>query len=144
MNYTIKQTAKIAGLSADTLRYYEKEGVISPKRRENGYRYYDERDIAGLKNIVVMKYAHFSLAEIKSMEELFTREPDADCNEVSKGILRAKIAELNRVVENYQKIVDLMEKMLLMMENADSVRSHEKQIDEFLARIFDDIQNNGL
>ena len=33
----------MTGLTRDTLRFYEKKGVIAAKRRENGYRYYTER-----------------------------------------------------------------------------------------------------
>ena len=85
MEWTIKQTSYITGLSTDTLRYYEKEGMVSPKRHENGYRYYDQQDIAILKNIVVMKYAHFSLAEMKSMEDLYVQNPGTACNESANG-----------------------------------------------------------
>lgn len=140
MKWTIKQITEVTGLSADTLRYYEKEGMISPKRHENGYRYYDERDIMLLKNIVVMKYAHFTIAEMKSMEEIYTREPSTECNEISKRILSAKIAELNQAILNFQKIVTLMETLLSMVESIESYQNNEKRIDEFINQIFNDIQ----
>ena len=139
MNYSIKQTAEITGLSADTLRYYEKEGVISSKRYENGYRYYDDNDIAALKHIVVMKYAHFTLAEIKSMEELQTRGQGAQCNEIAKRILNAKVAELNQAIFNYKKIIVLFEKLLPMVESADAYYSNVNQINELINQIFNDI-----
>ena len=143
MKRTIKQTSEATGLSADTLRFYEKEGIVSPKRHENGYRYYDERDITMLKNIVVMKYAHFTLAEMKSMEELYTREPSIKCNEIVKRILNAKINELNQAILNYQKIVTLLETMLPMLESVETYQSNEDQIDEYIDRIFIDIQSGG-
>jgi DNA-binding transcriptional MerR regulator len=143
MKRTIRQTTAATGLSGDTLRYYEKEGMISPKRHENGYRYYDEHDIMILKNIVVMKYAHFTLAEMKSMEELYTREPNSECNEICKRILNAKIAELKQAIFNYQKIVKLMEALLPMVESSDAYHSNEKRIDEFIDQIFADIQSGG-
>ena len=145
MNWTIKQTTEITGLSADTLRFYEKEGMISPKRHENGYRYYDDRDIAILKNIVVMKYARFTLAEMKSMEAIYTREPGSECTELNKTInrmLNGKIFELNQAILNYQKIVRLMEAMLPMVESVDAFYCNEKQIDEFINQIFNDIQHS--
>ena len=143
MELTIKETTEVMGLSADTLRFYEKEGMVSPKRRENGYRYYDERDIMILKNIVVMKYAHFTLAEMKSMEELYTLEPNQGCNDIVKRILNAKIAELNQAILNYQKIIRLMETILPMVDSAEAYRSNEDQVDEFIGKIFDDIQSGG-
>jgi DNA-binding transcriptional MerR regulator len=140
MKFTIKQAAKMTGLSADTLRYYEKGGVISPKRGENGYRYYDENDIAALKHIIVMKYAHFSLAEIKSMEELQTCEPNSQCNEIAKRILNAKVTELTQAIHNYQKIITLMEALLSMAESIDAYHNNENRINEFIEQIFNDIQ----
>lgn len=45
MNYNIKEFSQLLGLSVDTLRYYEKCGLISPKRNEvNKYREYNEKD----------------------------------------------------------------------------------------------------
>jgi len=144
MDFTIKQAAKITGIPADTLRYYDKEGIISPKRRENEYRYYDESDITILKNIVVMKYARFTLLEMKNMEKLFIREPNIECNEISKSILNAKIAELKQAICNYQKIIGLMEELLQMAGSAESYHKNERQIAEFINQIFDDIRSGNL
>ncbi len=142
MNYTIKQTTDITGLSADTLRYYEKEGVISPGRHENKYRYYDENDIAALKHMVVMKYAHFTLSEIKSMEELQTHEQGTSCNEIAKRILNTKVLELSQAILNYQKIVMLFEELLPMIESADVFYQNKDKINGFIEQIFDDITTN--
>lgn len=141
MNYTIRQTAKLTGLSADTLRYYEREGMIAPKRFENGYRYYDENDMAALKYIVVMKYAHFTLSEMKSMEELQTREPGAQCNEIAKQILSKKADELRKAILNYQKIEMLFGEILPMIENVDAFYANKDKINEMIEHIFNDIAN---
>ena len=141
MNYTIKQTSEITGLSADTLRYYEKEGVISPKRSENGYRYYDENDIAALKYIVVMKYAHFSLSEIKSMEELQTHAQGTQCNEIARQILSTKADELRQAILNFQKTVMLFEEILQMIESADAFYKNKDRVNGLIEHIFNDISN---
>lgn len=138
--WTVKETAEKTGIPADTLRYYDKEGIVSPKRSEGGYRLYDDRDISYLKNIVVMKYAHFTLSEIKSMETLFAHEAGIDCNEISKGILNAKILELRQAINNYQKIVALMEELLPMIDCVASYKANGKRIDGFIGQIFDDIR----
>ena len=141
MELTIRQATKVTGLSADTLRYYEKEKIITPKRHENGYRYYDENDIAILKNVIVMKYAHFTLAEMKSMEQLYTLNPGVECNDICKSILNKKITELNRAINSYQKIVALMETLLPMIENMETYRRNEERVDEFIDQIFSDIRH---
>ena len=144
MGWTIKQTAEKTGIPADTLRFYDKEGIVSPRRQENGYRMYNDNDISGLKNIIIMKYAHFTLAEIKSMMEIFGRDPSADCNDVCRGILRAKITELKQAIANYQKIVSLMEELLPMIDSADAYIANKEQVDGFIGLIFDDIQCDSL
>ena len=58
--------------------------------RHQRFAQFVEQDIAILKNNVVTKYAHFTLAEMKSMEDLYVQNPGAECNEISKRILAAK------------------------------------------------------
>ena len=143
MNRSIKQTTEEVGLSADTLRYYEKKGIITSKRHENGYRYYDERDIAILKSVAVMKYARFTLAEIKSMRELYDHEPTEECNETCKRILNAKIAELNQAIDSYQKIVTLMGELMPLMDDIETFLDNEQRIDAFVEQIFNEIKLRG-
>jgi MerR family Zn(II)-responsive transcriptional regulator of zntA len=139
MSWTVKQVVKKTGISADTLRYYDKMRIVSPRRHENGYRYYDETDITNLRYIVVMKYAHFSLDEIKNMVEIFSHEPSPECNEVCKGILHKKINTLKQTISNYREIVRLMEELLPMMDSIDDYLANERRIDEYIYQIFDDI-----
>ena len=144
MGWTIKQAAEKTGIPADTLRYYDKEGILSPSRHENGYRLYDDSDIANLKTLIVMKYAHFTLAEIKSMEELLRHDSTANCNEICKGILNSKIVELRQAICNYQKIVTMMEELLSMIGSVDCYMANAGQIDGFISQIFDDIRSDRL
>ena len=141
MGWTVQQVTEITGISADTLRYYDKEGLVSPKRLDNGYRLYDEDDIVHLKNLVVMKYARFTLAEIKQMERLFEQEPNADCNEISRTVLSGKVIELRQAISNYQKIIALIEQVLLMVDDADTYQANKTQVDAFIDQIFDEIQS---
>ncbi len=140
MMRSIRQASAETGIPKDTLRYYDKEGFISPKRHANGYRYYDENDITNLKTVVVMKYAHFSLAEIKAMEALFEREPDIPCSEISKGVLTAKIAELRQTIDNYQKIIGLLEALLPMVDSPDAYQENQARADAFIRQIFEDVK----
>jgi len=140
MDYTIKKVTELTGLSADTLRYYEKEGIVLTKRRENGYRHYDDNDISILKYIVVMKYAGFSLAEIKSVAMMFGLEPNEECGRVVKTLLESKIGELERSIKNYQKIVKLLQASLPMVGCDGTYGGDEKELDGFIGQIFDDIR----
>ena len=68
--YHIQEFAALTGLSADTLRYYEKEGLLAPARYANGYRIYSERDAAWLAFILRLKETNMPLAQIKAFARL--------------------------------------------------------------------------
>lgn len=63
--YSIKEVSKILGIPKDTLRYYDRIGIVSPSRGHNSYRRYSKEDLVDLMNIQIMQYADFSLEEIK-------------------------------------------------------------------------------
>ncbi len=140
VEWTLQQAVRETGISADTLRYYDKEGMVPAKRRANGYRYYSDDDILILKNIVVMKYAHFSLEEIKALEEHFLCAPDANCNAIFRETLGAKSAELRQIAANYLKIAGMMEELLAMMETPEAYRQNYDKVYAYIAGVFDDIK----
>ena len=144
MEWTIKQVSKMMGISTDTLRFYEKQGLISPSRSANGYRHYNENDITNLKQIIVMKYAHFTITEIKNVEELFASNPSIACNELSKTILMAKTSQLRQAISNYEKIIKLMDELLPMMDDMETYHKNKAQIGQFLSQIFDDIKKETM
>lgn len=66
--HRIGKTARQAGVSVDTLRFYEREGLLSkPQRTAAHYRLYDERIIARLRFIRRAKSLGFSLQEIREL-----------------------------------------------------------------------------
>lgn len=64
----ISQFAHIAGVSTDTARFYEKQGLIGvPQRQGNGYRRYTEADVAAVRFVRGAQALGFSLAEIRAI-----------------------------------------------------------------------------
>lgn len=64
----ISQAAKVTGLSHKTLRFYEQQGIIRPvRRRDNGYRSYDEQQVEQLKFIKRVRNLGFSLEEARTL-----------------------------------------------------------------------------
>ena len=53
--YTISQFAELLKLSIDTLRYYEKEGLIKPQRNPQNQRVYSTADVAWMEFILRLK-----------------------------------------------------------------------------------------
>lgn len=68
MKYQIGEAAAMTGVSIRTLRYYDKIGLLVPAEiSEAGYRYYTEREISLLQQILFYRELEFSLEEIKPL-----------------------------------------------------------------------------
>lgn len=63
----INELEKLLGLSKANIRYYESEGLITPKRTENGYRDYTDDDARLLKKIIIYRKLGISIAETKAV-----------------------------------------------------------------------------
>ncbi|EHY9331641.1 MerR family transcriptional regulator [Listeria innocua] len=70
MNYTIGAFSKEVGLSIDTLRYYEKEKLILPKRNEINRRIYDSSDITWINFLKKLKQTGMPIKDIKEYAKL--------------------------------------------------------------------------
>jgi DNA-binding transcriptional MerR regulator len=66
MAYTVKQLARLAGVSVRTLHHYDELGLLPPPViGANGYRYYDERSVLRLQSILFYRELGFPLAKIR-------------------------------------------------------------------------------
>lgn len=79
---TRSQTAEYLQISMDTLRNWEMNGLLSVKRKKNGYRVYSEDDIKRLKIIRSLRCANYSLSSILRLLGSFSRNPEIDIREV--------------------------------------------------------------
>lgn len=63
--YKIGEFSRKVNLSSFTLRYYEDEGLIKPRRNQNGQRFYVEQDVKWLKFLLHLKGTGMTMAELK-------------------------------------------------------------------------------
>ncbi|WP_127593996.1 MerR family transcriptional regulator [Paenibacillus lautus] len=70
MEYIISEFSAITGISIYTLRYYEKEKLIIPNRKENGRRCYSDGDITWIQFIKRLKDTGMPIKEIQKYAEL--------------------------------------------------------------------------
>ncbi len=92
-NLTIGQVARTAGLGVETVRYYERRGLIpAPPRSGGGYRLYPADTVRRLRFIVRAKTLGFTLQEIGELLALRAR-PGAGCADV-QAQAEAKIADI--------------------------------------------------
>ncbi len=80
--YTRKEAARSLGVTIDTLRNWELNGLFTIKRRENGYRVYTEEDMRRLKIIRSLRCANYSLSAILRMLHSLSSDPEADIRKV--------------------------------------------------------------
>lgn len=74
---TIRELLDAAGMDRTTVYFYEKEGLIRPQRRENGYRDYSAADLAELRRIKLLRQLGVSLEEIRALQAGQRQLPDA-------------------------------------------------------------------
>ena len=68
MNYSIKEVTELAGVSARTLRYYDEIGLLKPSYvNEAGYRYYGEKELELLQQILFYRERKFDLKRIQKI-----------------------------------------------------------------------------
>ena len=77
-----KEVSDYLGISMDTLRNWELNGLLEVKRKENGYRVYTGEDILRLKIIRSLRCANYSLSAILRMLNALSANPDVDIKNV--------------------------------------------------------------
>ena len=103
----IAQLERRSGQTGDTIRYYERLGLITPPQRgDNGYRLYDERAVVELSFIAKAQEVGFTLQQIKpSMAHVHA--PPEQCQALIDG-LQAKRAMIEaRVAQDRTRLVRL-------------------------------------
>jgi len=112
----IGQLAKAAEVSIDTIRYYERRGLIpEPERRESGYRAYAQEYIARIRFVRRAQELGFSLKEI---EELLGLRVDSQsvCADVQKRT-EAKVRDIEDKIQSLQKMKQTLTKLLACCES---------------------------
>jgi DNA-binding transcriptional MerR regulator len=103
---------KATGLSRETLRYYEKMGLLSPQRRAtNGYRVYAADDLERLEFIFRTKKAGFTIRKIRELLDL-KNSANATCR-LGRDMAREQIRHVN------EKIVALREVRSILADFAE-------------------------
>lgn len=114
---TIGQVARQAGVGVETVRFYEREGLLDePARRPSGYRQYEGDIIARLLFIRRAKELGFTLNEIKELLSL-RPDPSTSCADV-KLRAQAKIEDIEEKIRTLQR----MKKALVKLTQACSGR----------------------
>lgn len=111
MGLTIGKVAKMARMSIDTIRFYERNGLIpEPERRESGYRDYSQEIVVRLKFIRNAKELGFTLHEIRDILSL-RKIPGAKCQSVQK-LAESKVLLVQEKIQGLVRIQQALEYLI--------------------------------
>jgi DNA-binding transcriptional MerR regulator len=98
----IGKAAELAGVSVDTIRFYQKLGLIgSPSRSAGGYRLFEGEQIHELKFVRHAQELGFSLTEVKEL--LALRQKHHACSEVQTMLTR-KLADVREKIKSLSRL----------------------------------------
>lgn len=104
----ISQVAKEAGVNIETVRYYERLGLILvPPRTESGYRLFPSETVERIKFIKRAQDLGFTLSEIKILLVSSDNE-DFDCREVQQ-FARQKLEEIESKIRSLEEIKSILQ-----------------------------------
>src|SRR5271168_545844 len=108
---TIGRVANAAGVSIDTIRFYERRGLLAkPGRSFSGYRNYSDEVLDRLRFIGDAKRLGFSLKEIKELLSQGVKST-TECGPVTRKA-EAKLAEMNDEIARMQRLRVTLRKMV--------------------------------
>lgn len=115
---TVGKLAESAGVNVETIRFYERKGILpKPLRKPSGYRLYSEDDVKRVQFIVHAKDLGFSLREIQELLELRV-EATSSCDDVREQT-EAKIADIERKISDLQRIHNVLTKLAAACKTKD-------------------------
>ncbi len=108
----ISQLSAKTGLTAHTLRFYEKHGLIQASTRsESGYRYYNDADIRRVEFVKTARSIGFSLEDIDQLLSIRVDKLSHSCQEVTE-ITRHKLDEVNGKINELQSMQQTLQILL--------------------------------
>jgi len=107
--YTVRQLARIAGITPRTLHYYDEIDLLKPTQvGENGYRYYEQESLLRLQQILFYRELNLPLEEIRKI--MASSEFEA------KAALQEHKVELKKRIERLEHLIRTVDQTLLHME----------------------------
>lgn len=117
--YMIGDVANLMGMSRDTLRYYEKRGILSSEKGDNGYRYYTEQDVAKLIGVLYQRKMDIRLSD---METLWTEDGTLD---KLTEITNTRLEEERQAIRRHEQTIARLQ---ITRSDCENIRHHLNQV----------------
>ena len=100
--YLIGEIADMLGVSSDTLRHYEKKGILTARRASNGYRYYTKEDIPQMVSILYHRKMDIGLQD---MEAIYSENGSVEkLTAITKERLAAETLAARQLQQNIKRL----------------------------------------
>lgn len=119
----INELETLLSISRSNIRFYEKEGLLTPERSSNGYRDYSPKDVARLKEIIIFRKLGLSVAQIHEILDGTLSISDA---------MEQNIEQLNRQIEELNGALKISK--IIKKEQTDSSDFDEEHYWELICR----------
>ncbi|HBO37620.1 MAG TPA: MerR family transcriptional regulator [Pasteurellaceae bacterium] len=111
MFFKVNELSKQAGINLETIRYYEKIGILPiPQRGPNGYRLYTEEDVKQLNFVKTCRTFGLSLGEIKQLNSL-QQNPINRCQNADE-LVALHLKQIDEKIHRLYEVRAILENML--------------------------------
>jgi len=124
MDYSIGEFSNLTNISIYTLRYYEKENLIIPGRKENGNRCYSENDVIWIEFIKRLKDTKMPIKEIQEYASL-RADGDYTMNERMEMLIKHRIELKEEIAKSKEHLKKLNDKINYYKTEIDKQRQFE-------------------
>ncbi|GGP08639.1 MerR family transcriptional regulator [Oceanobacillus neutriphilus] len=108
--YTVKNFAKLTGVTERTLQYYDRKGVLAPTSyTKNGYRLYSHEDIFKMQKILTLKYLGYSLKEIINYLSMNSTTSVQETLYKQKELLKKKRDEIDHIIDTFTTVEQVLQ-----------------------------------
>lgn len=104
--YRVRAFAALAGITARTLRHYDRIGLLRPSRTTSGYRVYSDEDLLRLQQIAALKLVGFSLRQIRRVLQEGGVLPLREALRAQRAALRERRTQLDRALVAIDRAYD--------------------------------------
>ncbi len=120
--YLIGDVANLMGMSRDTLRHYEKRGLLTARKAENGYRYYTETDISRLIGILYQRKMDIGLDDIAA---LWNEQASGDSPERFNSIINQRLEEEEEAILQHKRTIA---KLRMSQKDCENIRNYTGKV----------------
>jgi len=106
----IGHAAGASGLPAKTIRYYEEVGLVTPDRRENGYRDYDDAEVHKLRFLARARSLGFTLEDCRALLALWVDTGRASAH--VKALAREHLSAVERKIDELRTLQSTLEHLV--------------------------------